>query len=500
MKIQGLAVLAMIIIIPMSIILHVYSSYQIKTLKNQIEYDARLNSATYDAIKAFQTNMSNSSSSMVMDSKIRDLSAAVNIFYSSLASHFDMAGYGEDLLRNYVPAIVFTLYDGYYIYSAYENTLDEKDAPIINNNPDSTYKDGEELYGLKPYIYYSCRYIYNGSDIVITYSLDNYITVQGRVNGTNGVEYVNKSGYVLKDTDITGSGDNIRYKGFKILEESNKEGLKQNVFVPVAVTKGDGKPDIESFATLEGVSPTVAENGGAIIKCQFNKVNGTKYYIYGDDIFSIINDKLNKQLNPDDERAIQKEAIETNKNGLVFYQKAQEFTKWVNDNLSWVRPRYAVKENGESYGPKYSEIDPTPYDDLDKIFGYGIDVEDEKSNFNAHKMQVIKNSIETNLALAINKYNLVSSSSLKFAMPRLQDHEWESISKGVSMITFLQGLSIGGKIYNGHSIVQNTLTEDYVSKDSIYIVAGDGMYYRVTDPDLLNKNLTNACRTSKYGF
>lgn len=173
MKLQGLAVIAIIIILPMTIILSSYSQSQIKTLQLQTQYDSKLQNATYDAIKAFQLNMSNSSTSDLANSKMRDIKASVNTFYNSLASHFNMVGYGKDVLQNYVPAIVYTLYDGYYIYSAYDNTLDAEDK----------FDEGESIYGLKPYIYYSCRYKPNdNSDFVITYSLDSYITIQGIID------------------------------------------------------------------------------------------------------------------------------------------------------------------------------------------------------------------------------------------------------------------------------------------------------------------------------
>ena len=58
-------------------------------------------------------------------------------------------------------------------------------------------------------------------------------------------------------------------------------------------------------------------------------------------------------------------------------------------------------------------------------------------------MQVIKNSIESNLVPAISNYNHVSATDVNFAMPKLQDYEWEQIAQNVSAITFLQGLNIG---------------------------------------------------------
>ena len=77
MKIQGLAVIAIIILLPMTMILNNYSTNQIKTLQLQISYDSKLQSATYDAIKAFQLNMSNSTTSDLANSKMRDIKASI---------------------------------------------------------------------------------------------------------------------------------------------------------------------------------------------------------------------------------------------------------------------------------------------------------------------------------------------------------------------------------------------------------------------------------------
>lgn len=226
MKIQGLAVLAIILILPMAIILNSYSANEIKTVDLQMNYDSRLKVATYDGIKAFQMNMSNSMTSDFSDSKMRDIKAAIKTFYNSLASQFSMTGYGEDVLQDYVPAIVYTLYDGYYIYSDYKNDLDvygpnNEDGDRFYS--DATYKNGEDLYGLKPYVYYSCRYQNGNIDVVITYSLDSYITIQGTI----GSKVVNESGYLLSNVSVSVSGDDVYYRGIKIPEEENKPGLRQ---------------------------------------------------------------------------------------------------------------------------------------------------------------------------------------------------------------------------------------------------------------------------------
>ena len=466
MKIQGLAVIAIIIILPMSIILSSYSKNQIKTLQLQTQYDSKLQNATYDAIKAFQLNMSNSSTSDLANSKMRDINASVNTFYNSLASHFNMVGYGKDVLQNYVPAIVYTLYDGYYIYSAYKNTLDTADEFDEN----ASFKNNTEIYGLKPYIYYSCRYKppNSNSDFTITYSLDSYITIQGVING----ESVNKSGYLL--TGVNVENGTYKYRGVEIPEENSISNLKQYVYEPEATpSSSEGKINQQKLA-------------GSINKYFCRKVNGVKYYESGNEVFAIINDVKYKQNDKSSKN------ITNNKNAINYYKDANDFKTYILGNE--VLKKLTVSDAVDSKGKKYKDYgDNNPYYDYGKIFGElfnteGTYIEDANSNFNAHKLQVIKNSIESNLIVAIANYNGVSTSDVNFQMPKLQDYEWEQITQNISMITFLQGLNIGGKVYNGHSIVTNNINEDYVSENSIYIVADQkNTYYKITDKDLLEK-------------
>lgn len=472
MKLQGLAVIAIIIILPMSIILSSYSQSQIKTLQLQTQYDSKLQNATYDAIKAFQLNMSNSTTSDLANSKMRDIKASVNTFYNSLASHFNMVGYGKDVLQNYVPAIVYTLYDGYYIYSAYDNTLDAEDKFDEN----ASYKDGESIYGLKPYIYYSCRYKRgNQFDIVITYSLDSYITIQGTI----GNEKINKSGYVL--SSVEKRDDDIYYKGVKIEEEDMSDsGFQQYVYIPGATATKEGEKDIY-----------INDNkAGAIKKYQCKKINGVKYYIDDENknkVFTMLNDE---QIYQNDISFDNK-----NTNGKKYYEDAMEFSEWVKSNLGDLSSNDAVDASGNSYNSD-NYRDNNPFVAGRKIFSELNNdwrssskcIEDTDSEFNAHRIEVIKNSIESNLIVAISNYNKVSSSGVNFQMPKLTDIDWEELTTNVSMITFLQGLNIGGKIYSGYSIVRNDITEDFVSEDSIYICyTNTATYYKVTDTTLTNQ-------------
>ena len=130
-----------------------------------------------------------------------------------------------------------------------------------------------------------------------------------------------------------------------------------------------------------------------------------------------------------------------------------------------------------------------------KIFtfddGNGVEIEEPKSNFNQHRLAVIRYSIEKNLTAAIANYNYYSDSTNNFQMPKLKETEWDKITNDISIISFLQGLNIGGKIYNGYSIVTNTKNKEVVSEDSIYIVTNDNYYHKPTETELETKNIVS---------
>ena len=240
MKIQNLAVIFIIIILPISLILTAYVQNQVKTLELQMNYDTKLTTATYDAVKAFQLNTVNSSTSDLANSKLRDIKASVNTFFNSVATQFNLSGYNKDILKTYVPALVYTMYDGFYIYSPFTNTLGTEDEG-------ETYKNGDKISDLKPYIHYSCRYKKgSNTNVVITYALDNYISVQGIINGTA----VNKSGYVLDN--VTTSNGKVYYRNIEIPTETLTE----------------------TNALYENSNNQSADTGSYT----YTKVNGVKYY------------------------------------------------------------------------------------------------------------------------------------------------------------------------------------------------------------------------------
>ena len=93
MKIQHIAIIFVLIIVPISLIMASYIQNQIDAITLQTAYDANLINATHDAMKAFQLNTTNNMYSSISDSKIRDIQASVNTFYNSLNT--SMAQYAQ---------------------------------------------------------------------------------------------------------------------------------------------------------------------------------------------------------------------------------------------------------------------------------------------------------------------------------------------------------------------------------------------------------------------
>lgn len=283
---------------------------------------------------------------------------------------------------------------------------------------------------------------------------------------------IDESGYLLTGVEYNDVSGKYTYRGVEIVEENNKPGLKQNIYIEGA-----------------GTGRTVNLNGsrvGGILNYPCKKIDGVKYYQSNSGTtIRIRNNELAEQYDVKD--------VTDNKMGIEYYKSAYEFkekfkTGGTLSGLKDLEAGDSVDKDGKSYRNKSDN----PYTNY-KIFEGLLDsnpstyIEDSNSNFNAHKMQVIKNSIESNLIAAIANYNKVSDADVNFAMPKLKEDEWEELTQNISVITFLQGLNIGGKIYNGYTIVPNNHNEEYISEDSIYIL-NNGEYHKVTDSDLLENN------------
>ena len=451
MKIQSLAIIFVIIILPISILLSEYTQALITTVSLQTSYNSSLISATYDAVVAYQLNSINDSSTTMANSKIRDIEASANTFLTSIGNQFNMSGQSSKAINEYVPAIVFTMYDGYYVYSPYENDIEDVYTSEEIEKA-ASYKDNELLDGLKPYVYYSCRYaIDSNNDFVITYSLDNYITIQGKVDGI----YWNKSGYYLDKVNYNEANGIITYNGIQIdLSEGN---LWEDIY------------DVEAGEDIDKTTQTY----------RYAKINGTKYYLDNNNkAFYIQNGEKNE--NVADEYI---KLIENNDSAYQFYKMAAQFTETVNKSptLRSLKFNDAVNEDGQ-------KIQVNGFTEPDLIFGGNVDAEEKTSNFTTHKTAVIRYTIEKNLSVSIANYDKKFGGSTSFSMPNLSEEDWYKLINEPSIITFLQGLPMGTKIYNGYVVITNNTNKDVVTDSSIYLTTpNDKIYHRIDEEGLEDK-------------
>lgn len=456
MKIQHLAIIFIIIIVPISFAMSEYIQTQIDTIKLQTEYKEALNSATSAALKAFQINSINNKYSNISDSKIRDIEASINTFYNSLTTSMTQYVSSKSELSVFVPAIVFNLYDGYYIYSSYNNvyTAPNGDNTKVEIDDTANYQDG-----LHPYIYYSGKYKINGKEIIVNYTLDNAITVYGEFDG----EYQTKSGYLIDPGKVTNKNEKEKtliYDGVEIGPEILKEHL--------LIVKDNGTVDPEDYEYIVYKNRKVYKEEGT---------NGSedKYFWYNNGKKTYLQSEENNL----------KEYIKgtgfKSTSAYEYYTEAKDFSEWVIKELG------SIKQDGKCI------FDTTQADNDPMVSG---------SVFNEHRIAVIRKSIETNLTTAIANYNSQSGSTYEFVMPKIDEVSWYSIENNVSIISFMQGMPIGQKYFNDYSVITNTKNEEVINSQSVYVVAKnkDGNYeYHQPGCKVLIDNLDISDNSNKIG-
>lgn len=446
MKLQHLAIIFVIIILPISLVMGEYIQSQIDTIYLQTQYSKKLQDATYDAIRAFQLNTVNNKYSSISDSKIRDIEASVSTFYNSLATSMGASGYDENELKEYIPALLYTMYDGYYIYSKYYN-----------------YSINQYQYGLKPYIYYSCRYIYGNSyDFVVNYTLDNSITIYGKVNG----KYVTDSGYVI-NPNLVGqvqeyaNGDTryptkVTYNGTTIEKEILSEQL--------IIVNDNG------IATTPTYYEYTKYNNQKIYK----ENDSNSYFYYKNNKKEVVSDE-GKVLKDDEVTELRYAKSMTidghlySNSAVEYYVKAKEFSERLMSDY-----RLGVIEQSDARDNNGNEIkDFSTNTGNSKIFSFDDDNDPlvEGSPFNENRMSVIRKSIETNLSTAIANYNTGSSAAYDFQMPAFTEEDWDKVLNNISLSVFMQGIPIKSKYFNSYCIITNDKNEEVVTLDGIYVLA-----------------------------
>lgn len=529
MKLQHVTVMFIIIFMPILMVTSYFISLQVETIKLESSYDEKLLKATHDAMTSFELNTANEDLSSVADSLRSIIDASNNIFFNTLCTNMGVSNASKSFVQPFIPAILYTLYDGYYIYSPtntpeictdkYGRTIRtsdygvkfEKSVPgkgigiykfnknaikydvntptepiglesgfdedgvnynnyevnyndlkrdnieqeygqILYKNKDGTYSTqlhtftGADVnlstyykrsYILKSYIPYSARY-YNDSgetpyDITINYTLDNFMTVEGKI----GDIYYTKSGYLIKKDLVK----NIKVDGGEISSwtQYSKDVLDDYV----------DKPNEHEIIVELSNDITISNKDGCVDVRNGSGVT-TEYW---DDAQSAVK----------------------------YYVDSYIFSNWFYENLSGISEKdlknigYSVADINEvesSVDYDTSLQNNMLYDfSLSNIKPFDVDNDPEnlESDFCKHKRNVIKNSITYNLILSMIVYT-EESRTVEFNMPVFKESEWDSILNNVSIVSFMEGLRCGLKYYNNYAIVTGTNNEISVTDNEIYYV------------------------------
>lgn len=407
MKLQHLIIVFLVIMLPMALIMSQYTGLQIDTLATKTKYYTALLGATFDTMAAFELNTINSTKSSVIGEEIRDLEAVISTFATSLSSSIGLSGASNKYILSYVPALVFGLYDGYYIYS---------------QNDTGT---GVEL---KPYVYYTKTYSTNPPtdrvNITIAYSLDNYVTIYGKyIDRIGQSKTISASGYLVIPEDIVVSDE------FSYIKTKDENG------------------DVISKVINPGIKSTIKYKG-----------------------YDILPETIYENKIDTDRHQMSTNQSKYTTDAMMYYYEAKQFTEIYNEIVSCLADKDTLKITSNN------------------------NPEDETSLFMNEKINVMKNSIISNLNNAIYNYEGRAST---YEMPQLSGEDWEKILNNISVTAFLKDIPIGTTTYNNYVVVNSTTNQKYNSAKAIDFIEYDkttmkskGYYHKITCDELL-QNIKN---------
>mgnify|MGYP000986445780 CR=1 FL=1 len=521
MKLQNMTVIFIIIMIPIILVVSYYIGLQINTITMQKNYTVKLQTAAKDSIQALEINTVewNSASSNLADSKRRDVLAAINTFTTSLANGMGIGGAGKGRIQTYIPAIVYTMYDGYYIYSAslmkdqdtdkdgltqFEKDTSGKDTGNIKYNTEGT---SSYQYILKPYSPYSARYANENVDVTVNYTLDNYIRVYGKVGTGDEDKSVAKEGYlVVYDSDegvknvTSGSISGIKYREAEIKPET----LKENVYAdgnvkeyPYIYDQYDNKlywNGSNYFSVDKSNKKVYLQNAlpegdaGFSITNRFRKIsipmlNGSEWTVQK--VFQILNPGGDFKFYYENESGAfveftAEDVLDNVKkdedySAINYCVESYVFTRWVTGKLKDIK----VGDMQSLTEGQYNNVESEKY-----IFRINENNNPDPENDTAyaesvlaqHKKDIIINTIEKNLSQATAQAQEMNP-NYEYRLPQLSYDEWEQALSNISIIAFMQGMPIGLKYYNNYAIATSTLNKEFVDPDELYFAGKDDQYY-----------------------
>lgn len=494
MKLQNLIIIFIIIIIPIILIFSYYLGLEADTIRMQTDYDEKLIEATREAVEAFEINTIewNSEYSTLANSKRRDLLSSINVFTTSLANKLGIAGTSKENILNYAPAIVYIMYDGYYIYSPThvpQTITDENGLQLYYynhadiENPDEyiTTKatqiktnTSETIPGEPMYVGNTLTKDYNGEPITFTTNIEDAQKTYKHVLKTF-VPYTSiKGDYVINYTL-----DNY----VRVYGEESQEGYVADISewnitpnsILVTLVSGSDKVSIGPETLTENIAIRDSKDVAIAIENYtyvYNSNNEKRYYDDDENKFFSIDNYYVKNYNLPHEY---KKVLILPEDNVTKY--VELYQKLNGDDTFWY---YKTGENEYvkySYQPsinKNQDCSAINYYIENYCFNNWLDDNDIDIDVTNKNDKIIEN-INTNLNLAISNYS--ANSGMNYTIPELSPTDWEQALSNISMITFFQGAKIGLKTYNNYAIVTSTENNEYVAEDSLYYGEEQDTYY-----------------------
>ena len=542
MKLQSFGIIFALVALPLILVLTYYIQLQVDSIEIQSQYDTQLLDSTYDAMSSFEINTANEDLSSVSDSLRTIIEASANVFMNTLATNFGMSNASKSYVEQNIPALLYTLYDGYYIYAptkvptvltksdgtavavgdlgvtlnangtySYEE-IDEESAEwlalsndeklkryvhyddlenfsrtedygqLLYEKADGTYTAniGEAKFNnknvLKSYMPFSARYKQqlNGkdADLTIVYTLDNYVTIEGSI----GDEYYTKSGYLISRDSVKVYVDDDPTMILKYNQETAKELIESGAHkIKVEIVGEEHSSfEIEPGDSVQSLQEKINTENTNLDNAQNELAGNTSLT---DDAKNTLKSTINTCHERLNEYQYRLDLV----SAAVYYAKAEIFSDWVYSYVGDLRENALVEISGQNY-ESIKGIEQVTYDfsGSDAVI---FNVEGETvtgkteiaidSNFYTHKINVIRNSIQYNLNLAMSTYNMNTTEAYSYSMPVMTNDEWQQILSNVSIVSFMQGMKCGLKTYNNYMIVSSTNNEIVTLPEHIYYVQKD---------------------------
>lgn len=522
MRLQHLTVIFAIIFLPIILITSYYIHRQVDTINLQLSYDSSLLDATYDAMSAFEINTANEDLSTVSDSLRSIIEASNNVFLTTLSTNLGYSNASKSFIQPYIPAILYTLYDGYYIYSPSSSPVvctDKYGQTISTDSYGVSYvgqtADGVGLYRFNQE---SITYI-EGSTEAESGDQVNFTSLPDSIKSEYGqLLYENKNGTYSTQLHSTGAETDTLYKQSYFLKsyvayaaEYMGTSNGKNVNVTINYT-------LDNYVSITGLIGDVyyTKSGYLISNNLVTSINvgGTdiSWDRYSEDeITNLINSDTvvtvtlsdGTTISNQDTSDMNSSVNEDARDAVEYYAKAYMFSGWVYENLSELKESDIINSGlsliiEDNAGNRTVDIDygetlieSLIYDfssDNDIIFSPTQSPEDLESNFAKHKRNVIKNSINYNLAVAMVTYSQMSILR-EYEMPVFSETEWDTILNNVSIVTFMQGFNCGLKYYNNYAIATSVNNEITVTTNEMYYVPIES--YTTQDGTTFNTDITD---------